>query len=139
QNGQLLGEATLSVVGLARSEVMMTGRGQRKALAGVPLSELRRTVIDKMIVSGGWVVNDLQREIGGKPVFIVLAQTAASGYGRAPQQSWVFFFTEVEGRIYSLAANSPAEFSDRVADEAAQLVASFLASSRTKPTETSLR
>lgn len=130
-DGRFIGEATLALVhAQASGETSMTGRGQRKSLAGVPLSDLRRTVIDKMIVANGWVVNDLTREIEGKPVFIVLAQTAASSDGRTPQQSWVFFFTEVEGRIYSLAANAASEFSDRIANEAAQLLSSFHANSR---------
>ena len=131
QDGRYAGAATLAVVNArASGDISMTARGQRKMLAGVPVTDLRRTVIDKMIVANGWVVNDIMREIEGKPVFIVLAQTAASNDGRTPQQSWVFFFTEVEGRIYSLTANASSEFSDRIVNEAAQLMASFQANSR---------
>jgi hypothetical protein len=139
-DGRYVGEATLSVVnnGRASGEPVLTAR-TRKAIGGVPFTELRRTVIDKMIASNGWVVNDLQREVGGHPVFIVLAQTPASSDGRASQQSWVFYFTEVEGRIYSLATNSPLEFADRMANEAAQLMASFKVNSRSTPLETSQR
>ncbi|HEX8845917.1 MAG TPA: hypothetical protein VF791_14790 [Pyrinomonadaceae bacterium] len=130
QGGSYAGEATLAVVNVPRSgELLMPVRGQRRSLAGVALTDLRRTVIDKMIISNGWVVNDIQREIEGKQVFIVLAQTAASSDGRTPKQSWVFFFTEVEGRIYSLAANASSEFADRLANEAAQLISSFHANS----------
>lgn len=137
-DGRAIGEAMLTVIGSrATGDSVLTMRTQRKMLGGVPLTELRRTVIDKMIAANGWVVNDLQREIGGRPVFIVLAQTAASSDGRAPQQSWVFYFTEVEGRVYSLATNSLLEFADRMADEAAQLMVSFQASSRSVPAETS--
>jgi hypothetical protein len=118
---------------------MMTVRANRRTLGGVPLAELRRTVIDKMVAANGWVVNDLQREIGGKPVFIVLAQTAASSDGRTPQLSWAFYFTEVDGRIYSLAASSLLEFSNRLADESAQFMTSLHANSRSALTETSLR
>jgi hypothetical protein len=139
-DGRYAGEATLSVVNNARAsgEPVLTAR-TRRALGGVPFTELRRTVIDKMIAANGWVVNDLQREVGGHPVFIVLAQTPASSDGRASQQSWVFYFTEVEGRIYSLATNSPLEFADRMASEAAQLMASFKVNSRSTPLETSQR
>ncbi|HKC65241.1 MAG TPA: hypothetical protein VKB86_16485 [Pyrinomonadaceae bacterium] len=132
EDGQYIGAATLSVVANARpsGETFLTARTGRRTLGGVSVTELRRTVIDKMISSNGWVVNDITREIGGKPAFIVLAQTAASTDGRTPQLSWVFLFTEVDGRIYSLAASSLSEFSDRIADDSAQLMTSFLANSR---------
>jgi hypothetical protein len=139
-NGQYIGGATFSLVNAhAPGETMMTARGNRKMLGGVPLAELRRTVIDKMVTEGGWVVNDMSREIGGHPVYIVMAQTAASSDGRTPQLSWVFYFTEVEGRIYSLAANSLQEFSDRIGDESAQLISTFLANNRALPVATSQR
>jgi hypothetical protein len=140
QDGRSIGEARFSVVNPnASGETVMTARTKHKMLGGVPLTELRRTVIDKMMAANGWVVNDITREIGGRPVFIVLAQTSASSDGRSPQQSWVFCFTEVDGRIYSLAANSLLEFANRIADESAQLMASFHANSRSVPAETSLR
>lgn len=140
QDGRAIGEARFSVINArAPGEVAMTTRAQRKMLAGVSFAELRRTVIDKMVAANGWVVNDLQREIGGRPVFIVLAQTAASSDGRTPQQSWVFYFTEVDGRIYSLATNSLLESADRIAQESAQLVASFHANTRSVPLESSQR
>ena len=136
QDGRNVGEARFSVVNASASgETVMTARTKRKTLGGVPLTELRRTVIDKMLAANGWVVNDITREIGGRPVFIVLAQTAASSDGRSPQQSWVFYFTEADGRIYSLATNSPLEFAERMANESAQLVSSFHASSRAMSAE----
>ena len=139
-NGQYIGAATLSLVNAhASGETIMTARANRRMLGGVPLAELRRTVIDKMVLSSGWVVNDLQREIEGKAVFIVLAQTAASSDGHTPQLFWVFYFTEVEGRIYSLAASSLLEFSDRIVDESAQFISSFHVNSRSTLTETSQR
>lgn len=139
-NGQSIGVATLSLVNSqASGETVLSGRANRRMLAGVPFADLRRTVIDKMVAANGWVINDLQREIEGKPVFIVLAQTAASSDGRTPQLSWVFYFTEVEGRIYGLATSSLLEFSDRIADEAAQFMASFHANSRRAAAETSIR
>jgi hypothetical protein len=88
-----------------------------------------------MIQSNGWVVNDMQREIGGRNVFIVIASTPMSSDGRTPQLSWVFYFTEVDGRIYSLATRSLLEFADRIANEAAQLVSSFHANSRATSAE----
>lgn len=117
-DGRSVAEATFAPVNVqASGELALTAKAQRKMLGGVSFSELRRTVIDKMIAADGWVVNDMPREIGGRPVFVVIARTA--------EQSWVFYFTEVEGRIYSLAANSPSEYAARLADESAQLMASF--------------
>lgn len=141
QDGRAVGGAALSIVNLYASagQPVLTARAQRSLPGGVSFKELRRTVIDKMVSEGGWVVNDFQREIGGHPVFIVLAQTAASSDGRSPQLSWVFYFTEVEGRIYSLATNSLPEFADRMAGESAQLMASLHANSRSVALETSQR
>jgi hypothetical protein len=130
-NGQYIGGATFSLVNAhASGETMMTARGNRKMLGGVPVAELRRTVIDKMVTEGGWVINDMSREINGHPVYMVTAQTAASSDGRTPQLSWVFYFTEVEGRIYSLAANSLQEFSERISSDSVELMASFLSNNR---------
>jgi hypothetical protein len=89
------------------------------------LADLRRTVIDKMIAANGWVTNDLEREINGRRVLLVFAQTAASSDASTPQLSWTFYFTEMEGRIYSLATSVPLEFSDRLALESEQVMASF--------------
>lgn len=140
QDGRFVGEARFSVVNArATGEPILTAKSQRKMLGGVPFAELRRTVIDKMMAANGWVVNDISREIGGRPVFIVLAQTGASSDGRTPQQSWVFYFTEVDGRIYSLATNSLLEFANRIADESAQLMASFHANTRSISLEASQR
>lgn len=139
-NGQSVGAATLSLINAPASGVtMMTARGNRKTLGGVPLAELRRTVIDKMVASNGWVVNDMTREINGRPVFIVLAQTGASSDGRTPQLAWTFYFTEVDGRIYSLASSSLQEFTDRVSDDSARLITSFMANSRAAAAQTSQR
>jgi hypothetical protein len=119
-DGRSIAEATFAPVNVSASGApALTAKAQRRMLAGVPFSELRRTVIDKMVAADGWVVNDMQREIGGRQVFVVIARTN--------EQSWVFYFTEVEGRIYSLAANSPADYAARLADDAAQLMASFQA------------
>ncbi|MBV9210848.1 MAG: hypothetical protein JOZ52_09485, partial [Acidobacteria bacterium] len=76
-------QATLSVVAVASgSPVGATQRKQSQSLSGVPVSALRRTVIEKMIKEGGWVVNDYQKEINGRRVFVVQAQTPASADGR---------------------------------------------------------
>jgi hypothetical protein len=138
-DGRNIGEATLSYISARTSDApVATTARQRKSLGGVSLTELRRSVIDKMIAANGWVINDLQRVMGGRSVFVVIARTAASSDGRTPEQSWVFYFAEVDGRIYSLATSSSLEFADRIANESAQLMASFQAN-RSTPAETSLR
>jgi hypothetical protein len=75
-------------------------------------------VIDKMITAGGWVVNDMERDMDGRKVFVVVAQTPATNDGKAPEQIWNFYFTEVDGRVYSLATSAPRQSSNRVASDA---------------------
>lgn len=139
-DGRPSGQATLSVFSTATPMSTLPMRMQRRMIGGVPLADLRRTVINKMIATGGWVVNDLEREFNGRRVFIVLAQVGASTDGRAPQQSWTFYFTEMDGRVYSFATSAPLDFSDRMAVESEQVMASFRTGSQpSTQTETSLR
>jgi hypothetical protein len=90
----------------------------------VPVTALRRTVIDRMVAEGGWVTNDLVREIQGRRVFVVIAQTGQPG---APTATWTFYFTELDGRVYSLATTTPIEFTGTVAAGSEQFVASLRA------------
>lgn len=125
-DGRAVGQAALSVIQVPASKGRaLSARAKARILGGVSFADLNRTVIDKMIAANGWVINDLVREINGRRVFIVLAQTAASPDANLPQQSWTFYFTEIDGRIYSLAASAPLEFSDRMAQESEQVMASF--------------
>ncbi len=127
-SGSVPGQAALSVVAQSRpTPSYLTSRETSRLLAGVNLADLRRIVIDKMINSDGWVTNDYQRDVNGHRVFIVTAQTA--GDARSPEKSWNFYFTEINGRIYSLTTNTPRQFSDRMAAEAEAFIASLLASS----------
>jgi hypothetical protein len=95
-----------------------------KTFGGVPLTLLRRTVINRMVAEGGWVTNDVQRKLGERLVFVVTAQSvAASGERRA----WTFYFTESDGQVYSLATNAPADFADALAAESEQAVVALSA------------
>lgn len=115
--GAELGSASITVVATASGEDASGGR--TKSLSGVSTSALRRTVIDQMIRENGWVVNDYQKQVGGKKVYVVVAQSP----GMSGQvQSRLFYFTEVEGRIYSVATNSPVEASGQIADESEKIV-----------------
>jgi hypothetical protein len=139
--GRTAGQATLSVVAMANGSqaAVMPQRKQSQSLSGVPVSALRRTVIDKMIKEGGWVVNDYQKEINGRRVFVVQAQTPASADGRNPAQSETYYFTEVDGRIYSLATTAPVDAADRVAAGSEQVMSSFSTSTRSAEAATSPR
>jgi hypothetical protein len=139
--GNTTGQATLSVVAMANGaqDSIAPKRKQNQSLSGVPVTALRRTVIDRMIKEGGWVVNDFQKEINGRRVFVVQAQTPASADGRNPAQSQTYYFTEVEGRIYSLATTAPADSADRVAAGSEQVVSSFSTSTRSPQAATSPR
>lgn len=123
--GNEVGSAAISVVGPATGETVTYGR-QRK-LAGVPTTSLRREVINKMIKENGWVVNDYQKEVGGKTVYVVVAQ---SQEGSGPIHSRLFYFTESGGRIYSVATNSGTDSAERLADESEKVIQSIHGTSR---------
>lgn len=118
-NGTALGTASLSVVGMAQGEDSDAGRN--KMVGGVPTSSLRRNVIDKMMKEEGWVVNDYQKTVNGKKVYVVVAQSSAKGV----IQSRLFYFTEVDGKIYTLATTSPNEAQERIAQESEKVIQSL--------------
>lgn len=126
KSGEELGSASITVVGAAMGEDRDVGR--YKTLSGISTSSLRRTVIDQMIKENGWVVNDYQKEVGGKKVYVVVAQSPGAG---GQIQSRMFYFTEVDGRIYSVATNSPSEKSGQIADESEKIVNVLQRRSRT--------
>jgi hypothetical protein len=125
-NGAPQAQASLAVVALApaANAVQPLPSEQRKMLGGVAYTDLRRTVIDKMITAGGWVVNDRQRDIGGHKVFEVIAQTPANNQTKS-DEVWNFYFTEINGRVYSLTTRSAAGTSTKVAADAEQFITTF--------------
>jgi hypothetical protein len=90
---------------------------RNKSLAGVAHASLRRTVIDRMLLEGGWVVNDFERVVAGQKVFVVVAQSDSTGGAR---RSWTYYFIELDGQLFSLATTAPAGYADAVAAEAEQ-------------------
>lgn len=98
------------------------GREQKKMVGGASYTELRRSVIDRMVSAGGWVVNDRQREISGRRVFEVIAQTPASN-GK-PDQVWNFYFAEVDGKVYALTTRTSGN-NDKVAADAEKFISAF--------------
>ena len=124
-NGMPEAQATLAVVAVAPTNVdWVIGREQRRMLGGVSFTDLRRSVIDRMISTGGWVVNDRQREIGGHRVFEVIAQTPATSDGK-PEQLWNFYFTEINGRVYSLTTRTAGGNTEKLAGDAAKFLSDF--------------
>ncbi len=122
-DGRAAGTAVISAVKMSATDASSTPKA--KSVGGMSVAALRRTVIDRMVAEGGWVTNDMVREIQGRRVFVVFAQTGAPG---APTQSWSFYFTEVDGRVYSLATNTPVEFAAPVASGSEQVMASVKSS-----------
>jgi hypothetical protein len=123
-SGAQVGAASLTVVGPAMGESNEASRN--KTLAGVPTTSLRREVINRMISENGWVVNDYQKDLNGKKVYVVVAQSQSSG--RVSQR--MFYFTEVDGRIYSLATSSNLDSADRISEESEKVLNSLQSGKR---------
>ena len=122
-DGRGSGTAVVAPVSLPAAALEgLTVGPKTKAVGGFPVAALRRTVIDRMVAEGGWVTNDFVQEMNGRRVFVVLAQTGAPG---APAQSWAFYFTEIDGRVYSLATTGPVEFAAPLAAGSEQFMASL--------------
>ena len=127
-SGAQVGSASISVVGPAVDNGMPNSLN--RTVGGVATTSLRREVIDRMIRENGWVVNDYQKQISGQQVYVVEAQSQAKN---GAVQSRMFYFTEVDGRIYSVATNSPVNESTRLADESEKVINSL--KSRVRPAQ----
>lgn len=122
----LPGTMNLAVVALSRpNPAFLTSREEKRMLGGVQVADLRRMVIDKMVSSGGWVVNDFVREVNGVRVFVVTARTPKDAL--TPEKAWTFYFTEAGGRIYGLTTEAPVESADRMTPEAERFIESLRA------------
>jgi hypothetical protein len=120
----LPGSMNLAVVAMSRpNPAFLTSREEKKMLGGVAVADLRRMVIDKMVSSNGWVVNDFVREVNGHRVFVVTGRTPKDAL--TPEKTWTFYFTEAGGRIYGLTTDSPVEFADRMTTEAERFIESL--------------
>jgi hypothetical protein len=130
-SGKPVGSAALTVVGPAMGADSDSG-ARNKTVGGVSTSALRRTVIDRMMKEEGWVVNDYQKDVNGKKVYVVVAQSKNT-VGQV--QSRLFYFTEVEGKIYSLSTNVPSEASERIALESEKVINSLQRGNRSTQAE----
>lgn len=126
------GSAAISVIGPATGD--STDGGKNRTVGGVPTTSLRREVINRMVRENGWVVNDYQKDIAGKSVYVVVAQSQGNG-GRI--NSRMFYFTEVNGRIYSVATNSHTESAERIAEESEKVIYSL--QGRSRPVQAAVR
>ncbi|MBA2340949.1 MAG: hypothetical protein H0V88_11175 [Pyrinomonadaceae bacterium] len=125
-DGRVIGSAVLRPVSSVDSQnASGVSRARLKPIGGIPVTTLRRTVIDRMVAAGGWVVNDWVRELGGRRVYIVSAQTGTAGDPSAPAQSWSFYFFEADDRVYSLATNTAPEYADNLVSQTELMVASL--------------
>ncbi len=132
ENGAQLGSASIAVVGPSMGD---DNNARVKTVGGVPTTSLRRNVIDQMIRENGWVVNDFQKEIGGKKVYVVVAQAENKG---GAVQSRVFYFAEVDGRIYSVSTNSSTDSTERIAEESEKML-NVLVKRRQNPQQAGLK
>ncbi|MEK7725156.1 MAG: hypothetical protein AAB336_12445, partial [Acidobacteriota bacterium] len=109
-DGKSLGKVLLSIVGTATTE---DSQNAGNKIGGIATSALRRNVVDKMVKEDGWVVNDYHKTVNGKKVYVVVAQSPT----KSGVQSRLFYFTEVDGKIYNLSTSSPNESQERIATE----------------------
>jgi len=126
-SGDQIGSASISVVGPSS---MRVESGHHKTVGGVPTTQLRRDVIDRMVKENGWVVNDYQKDVAGQSVYVVAAQSQSKSGG---VQTRMFYFTEVDGLIYSVMTNSPVQESERLAEESEKVINSL--KNRVRPTQ----
>lgn len=132
-SGQTVGSASISVVGPSMGASNNVGRN--KKLGGVPTTSLRREVINRMINENGWVVNDYQKDVNGQTVYVVVAQSQNGGR----VNSRVFYFTEVDGRIYSVATTSNPDSAERLSAETEKVINSLQNGSRRKTQRAALQ
>jgi hypothetical protein len=97
----------------------LSSESGRKNVAGVATSDLRRTVIDKMIQENGWVVNDLEKYVDGKKVYVVVAKSPTPS---GAVKSRIFYFAESKGKIYNLATVAPDDSQMNIENQSEKLV-----------------
>lgn len=119
------GAASVTVVG---SAVAANDNSWNKTVGGVPVSSLRRMVIDQMLREEGWVANDYQKEVDGRKVFVVVAYSAGAG---GATLSRLFYFAEADGQIYRVATTAPDKNFARLQQESERVISSLPRNSNT--------
>lgn len=123
-SGSTLGKAQIAVV--AQAVGADEPGSKTRTVGGMATTSLRRNVIDQMIRENGWVVNDYHKVINGRNVYVVHGQVETPNKG---MQSKIFYFTEVDGRIYSVSTTSSADASEVIASESEKVISSLMARS----------
>ena len=118
-DGRSTGAVTWTRVAAPQVAASANPQMRAKTLGGVSFADLRHKVIDKMMAEGGWVVNDMERTLGGRRTFVVVAESANADGAHV---SWVFYFTEFNGQVYALTTNTRAEQAPALAADAEQFV-----------------
>ena len=129
--GAQIGSASISLVGAAVTVDNTTNNTRNRTVGGISTNSLRGTVIDRMVKENGWVVNDYQKDINGRKVYVVVAQSEGAG---GVMQSRIFYFTEVDGRIYSVSTIAPKSLEERITKESEKVIESL---QRIKPQQAS--
>lgn len=119
--GTQFGSAAISVVGPAVENNQVIN-SRVKTVGGVSTTALRRTVIDQMIREEGWVVNDYEKEVNGKKVYVVVAQAPDANN---QVENRMYYFTEADGKIYSVATKAPEKGSEKLAEESEKVIDSL--------------
>jgi hypothetical protein len=135
-DGRNTGTATWTRVAAATNAQNAVSAPRAKALGGVSFTELRRKVIDRMLAEGGWVVNDMERELGGRRTFVVVAESANADGAHV---AWVFYFTEFNGQVYALTTGTRTDSAASVAADAEHFVTALNARARDAQTATTRR
>ena len=121
-DGRSTGAVAWTRVAAPQMALSASAQARAKTIGGVALNDLRRKVIDKMLAEGGWVVNDMERTLGGRRTFVVIAESATPDGAHI---AWVFYFTEFNGQVYGLVTNTRADQAAALAAAAEQFVAAL--------------
>jgi hypothetical protein len=138
-DGKQSGVATLTTIDQSILSNSTTGAALvknfgRNSIGNISFAALRRTVIDKMLEMDGWVVNDMERVIANRRTFIVIAQTPTSSARPGTEPTWVFYFTEIDGRIHSLALNASPDAANSLTEGTEQFLSSLRSNTQTEVT-----
>lgn len=121
KTGTQFGSAAISVIGPAVENNQVIN-SRVKTVGGVSTTALRRTVIDQMIREEGWVVNDYEKDVNGKKVYVVVAQAPDANN---QVENRMYYFTEADGKIYSIATKAPEKGSEKLAEESEKVIDSL--------------
>lgn len=118
-NGSEIGTASLSIIGFAEGT---DSKNANDKIGGVTTRSLLRNAVEQILKEQGWIVNDFQKEINDKKVYIVTGHSLVNGVPR----SHYFYFTEVGGKIYRLSTTCPKEAKEQIARESEKVIQSLM-------------